>query len=96
MLLKYNANKKLPKLSLYLNLVNKKDRNFFICYLEWIRLLFIRGFGVKNNSSKNFNYLYKAVSKKWPKDTLLGYLQDEFIKRNPSTEDAMAPLKEAS
>lgn len=92
MLLKYNANNKLPKLGLYLKLINKKDRNFFVCYIGWIRLLFIRGFGIKNNSTKTFNYLYKAVSKKWPKDTLLGYLQDEFIKRNLSLSLLLEPI----
>ncbi len=92
MLLKYNANNKLPPLSMYLKLINKKDRAFFICYIEWIRLLFIRGLRLKNNSSKTFEYLHKAVYKKWKKETLLGNLQDEFIKRNLSLSLLLEPI----
>ena len=92
MLLTFNANNQLPPVKMYLKLVKKEDRKFFISYMEWLKLLFYRGLGLKKTKLNNFNNLYKAVYKQWNKSCLLGYLQSEFIKRNLSLSLLLEPI----
>ncbi|MBQ2882751.1 MAG: hypothetical protein IJE43_03110 [Alphaproteobacteria bacterium] len=80
----------LPPLSHYINLVSKQDREFFLAYVKWFYLLAKRGLRLKNT---NFKYLYKAISKEWSNKRLLGYLQQEFIKRNMSLSLLLEPIE---
>ncbi len=73
-------------------IVPKEDLIFFQTYLHYIKLVLQRGFRVKKTSIKNFRLMYKAISKQWPEDKLLGYLQREFIKRNLSLSLLIEPL----
>lgn len=84
---------KLPPLSIYLCLIPKKDRAFFIKYLLYMRQLSKRGLGEKKIHKKSFNYLYRAVSERqWSEKNLLGFLQKEFITRNLSLSLLLEPL----
>lgn len=84
---------KLPPLSLFLCLIPKSERGFFIQYLRYIRQLSKRGLGEKVIHKKSFNYLYRAVSdRQWSEKNLLGYLQKEFIARNLSLSLLLEPL----
>ena len=84
---------KLPPLSLFLCLIPKSERGFFIQYLRYIRQLSKRGLGEKVIHKKSFNYLYRAVSdRQWSEKNLLGYLQKEFITRNLSLSLLLEPL----
>ncbi len=84
---------KLPPLSIYLSLIPKKERNFFIKYLRYVQQLSMRGLGEKRIHKKSFNYLYRAVSdRQWSEKNLLGYLQKEFIVRNLSLSLLLEPL----
>jgi hypothetical protein len=85
-----NTPANLPPLCHYLELVSKKDKEFFIAYIKWFYLLSKRGLKIKNT---NFKYLYKSVSKEWSKNRLLGYLQQEFIKRNMSLSLLIEPIE---
>ncbi len=84
---------RLPPLSLFLCLIPKKERTFFIKYLRYIRQLSKRGLGEKKIHKKSFNYLYRAISdRQWSEKNLLGYLQKEFIARNLSLSLLLEPL----
>lgn len=80
----------LPPLSHYIDLVTQEDRALFIAYIKWFYLLSKRGLKIKNT---NFKYLYKSISKEWSKNRLLGYLQQEFIKRNMSLSLLLEPIE---
>ncbi len=89
----YNINKLQPPLNLYLYLLKKEDRKFFINYLKWIYLLSLRGLRLKAVSCDFFNNMYKAVYKNnLPSNTLIRKLQEEFIKRNLSLSLLLEPI----
>lgn len=85
-------NEKMPPLSIYLKLISKKDRAFFLLYLKWITLLAQRGVGLQKKSDNFFSNMYKAVQRSWNNTTLLGALQQEFIKRNISLSILLEPI----
>ena len=85
-----NAPNNLPSLMHYLKLVSPKDREFFTAYIKWFYLLSKRGLKIKKSS---FKYLYKSVTKEWSSNRLLGYLQQEFIKRNMSLSLLLEPVE---
>ncbi len=85
-------NTTLPPLSIYLKLVPKKDREFFLSYLKWIKLLSIRGIGQKKCNYKFFSNIYQGVQRNWSENYLLGNLQKEFIKRNISLSILLEPI----
>lgn len=89
--MKFN-NQYLPPLKTYQYLIPREKQLLFKKYMAWIRLLSLRGFHQKYVSSKTFNLLYKAVSKSWSSRTLLGTLQQEFIKENLSLSLLLEPL----
>ena len=82
----------LPSIEFYQKLIPNKDKEFFYCYLRWIYLLSIRAFNVKKTHPNSFNLLYKSVSKKWSRNTLLGKLQHEFIVQNISLSILLEPI----
>jgi len=82
----------LPKLNTYRFLVSPQYRELLFLYLEWIRLLALRGFHQKNKTEKTFNRLYKAVSRTWKNKFLLGRLQTMFIKENLSLSLLLEPI----
>ena len=86
----HNTPSNLPSLFHFLNLVSKKDREFLIAYIKWFYFLSKRGLKLKKTS---FKYLYKAVTKEWSQNRLLGYLQQEFIKRNMSLSLLLEPIE---
>ncbi|MBO5038454.1 MAG: hypothetical protein J6C85_03215 [Alphaproteobacteria bacterium] len=82
----------LPPLTLYEHLVPRQDQTLFLSYLGWIKLLAVRGLGLKKISAKTFNRLYRAVLKPKSANTFLGRLQQEFIKKNLSLSLLLEPL----
>ncbi len=82
----------LPHWTFYARLIPAEDRHFVLSYLRWLKLLALRGTHLKPVHAKTFNYLYRAVSRKWGGQTLLGYLQQEFIARNLSLSLLLEPL----
>ena len=82
----------LPPPSLYLQLVPVKDRELFRAYIFYLFLLLRRGMRRRGLHPKSFNLLYRAVSRTWPRRTLLGFLQKEFIARNLSLSLLLEPL----
>ena len=82
----------LPPPSLYLQLVPVKDRELFRAYIFYLFLLLRRGMRRRGLYPKSFNLLYRAVSRTWPRRTLLGFLQKEFIARNLSLSLLLEPL----
>lgn len=89
---KYNINQALPSLNIYLYLIKKEDRAFFLNYLKWIYLLSLRGLKLKNTPDTFFNNMYKAIYKKNSINTLIGNLQQEFINRNLSLSLLLEPI----
>jgi len=82
----------MPSLKLYQSLIPKRYNELAKAYLKWINLLAVRGLGIKKTSPQSFNLLYRAVSRNWSKNTLLGYLQQEFINENLSLSLLLEPL----
>ncbi len=84
---------KLPELNLYMKLIPQKDKDFFIKYIQYLRLLAKRGLKEKKLHRKSFNYLYRAIGERqWSSANILGYLQKEFIGRNLSLSLLLEPL----
>ena len=82
----------MPSLKIFRGLYSKQYQSLIDAYLCWVTLLAYRGFKLKYTSEKTFNLLYRAVSRPWSEKTLLGYLQQEFIKENLSLSLLLEPL----
>lgn len=82
----------MPNITLYKYLIPQKNRELWGYYQQWIMLLARRGLKLKNTNPKTFNRLYKAVSRHWSEKTLLGYLQQQFIKENLSLSLLLEPI----
>ena len=82
----------MPPLKIYKILFLKQNEYLMRQYLQWIRLLAIRGLHIKKISEKSFNLLYRAVSRNFSEKFLLGRLQKEFIRENLSLSLLLEPL----
>lgn len=82
----------MPPLMFYARLLPAADIPFVRLYLRWLQLLALRGIHRKPVHNKTFNYLYRAVSREWAENRLLGKLQKEFIRRNLSLSLLLEPL----
>ena len=85
-------NNLMPPLDIYICLIPKKDRGFFLLYIKWIELLAKRGMEIKKTNTKFFVFIYKAVQRNWSTNSLLGSLQKEFIRRNISLSILLEPI----
>ena len=83
----------LPPLTVFWALIPKHNQPLIKAYLKWLQLLAKRGLNLKPASDKIFNELYRAVHREWNAQTLLGFLQQEFIKENLSLSLLLEPLQ---
>ena len=82
----------LPPLSIYLHLIPKEHRNFFLLYIKWFKLLAKRCFINNKKSLEVYKILYAAVFRKNRSTTLIGKLQEEFISKNISLSLLTEPI----
>ena len=81
-----------PPIKAYKYLVPRQYISLTILYLQWLKLLSLRGLHLKKMTEKEYGYLHQAIQKKWSEQCLLGKLQKEFIKENLSLSMLLEPL----
>jgi len=82
----------MPPITVYKYLLPKRYYTLGNAYIRWLMLLSCRGLKLKNMTPHTFNLLYKAVSRHWSEKTLLGNLQQQFIKENLSLSLLLEPI----
>lgn len=82
----------LPELKIYLTLIPGKNRELFLCYVEFIRQLSLKALK-EHSTPQKLNLLHKAVSRQWNDNFLLGKLQSLFIKENLSLSLLFEPIE---
>jgi hypothetical protein len=83
----------IPPLSIYLHLIPKEHRSFFLLYIKWFKLLGKRCVVDNKESLKVYEILYASVFRKNRPTTLIGKLQEEFISKNISLSLLTEPIE---